>query len=66
MESMTRTEIEAELFRLQGHVHGGRLTLRPDGTRDPNDHACYGCSRYIQLSNMLSDLVAAEQKKETP
>jgi hypothetical protein len=58
--TMTRTEIEAELYRLLGHTCGGRMTLHPDGTRDQGDHTCYGCSRYIQLSNMLSDMIQAE------
>ena len=50
---MTETEIKAELFDLWYHNCNGRLTLRSDGKRDPNDRPCYACSRIIELQNML-------------
>lgn len=43
------------LFDLQGHVCNGSLTINPDDSRNPNDHVCTGCSRYIVLSNMLKE-----------
>ena len=54
--TMTRTEIEAELYRLQAHTCDGRLTIRPDGKPDPEDRGCRGCARVIELQNKLREL----------
>jgi hypothetical protein len=52
---MTETEIKAELYDLRSHVCDGRLTLRPDGKRDPGDRPCRGCARRLKLVDMLLD-----------
>lgn len=57
---MTETEIKARLFEIQGHVCNGRLTIHPDGHRDPDDHGCYGCAEYLRLSNELMAMMAAK------
>jgi len=59
---MTETEIKAELFDLQRHVCDGRLTLHPDGHRDPENHGCSGCVRILELLAMLATM----KKEPTP
>lgn len=61
MSKMTITEIEAELYRLQSHTCDGRLTLNPDGSRDPGDHGCRGCARTLELHAMLAAGAAGEE-----
>jgi hypothetical protein len=48
-------EIKARLFDLQGHVCNGRLTIGPDGKRDPGDRECSGCAEYLRLTNELRE-----------
>jgi len=50
---MTEAEIKAKLYDLRSHTCNGRLTIRRDGTRDPDDHPCDGCTRMIALQNEL-------------
>jgi hypothetical protein len=60
---MTETEIMARLFILQGHTCNGRVTLNPDGKRDPDDKPCDGCSEYLRLTNMLRELRNKDETK---
>jgi hypothetical protein len=50
---MNEAEIKAAMYDLQYHNCNGRLTLRADGTRDPNDRPCSACQRITELQSLL-------------
>ena len=52
---MTIIEIKAKLYDLRSHICDGRITLRSDGSTDPRDHSCHGCSRTMELLRMLEE-----------
>lgn len=55
--------IKAELYELLYHNCNGRLTLSPDGSRDPNDHGCYACDKIGKLRAELLQLIKEEEVK---
>ena len=57
LEDLNIEQIKAELYDLRGHNCNGRLTLNPDGSRDPGDKPCDGCARSIVLHNQLYKLM---------
>jgi len=51
---LTRTEIEAELYRLQYHNCDGCVVLKSDGAVEGK--LCDKCSRAVRLENLLKRL----------
>jgi len=57
---MAIEQIKARLFDLQSHSCNGRLTIHPDGRRDPGDRDCSRCSEILRLRNKLSGMETKE------
>lgn len=63
---MDNQAIKAQLYDLQYHNCDGRLTIRADGKRDPDDRPCWGCSRVMELHAMLRRNAEAKRKPGVP